>query len=269
MRALILYGGTRKDRLGMAIEGMLGESLRARGWEPGTVFLEALSVKPCVGCFQCWLKTPGECFQKDDGQYVAKAMARCEALFFLSPVTFGGYSSVLKHTADRAIPTISPLFQWVGGEMHHRLRYKPAHHFLAVGWQSAPDAESAEVFARLASRNAMNMQAPARFLPQARVTCILFQTKERLNVLDRKDLDGGLLENLRQAEIFLLKHLPVRYEIRGFDRVEYPELPVEVLREGVVNALRHRDYTIRVVTYSSRSFPTASPSSAPAACLRD
>ena len=144
----------------MAIEGMLGEALRARGWEPGTVFLEALSVKPCVGCFQCWLKTPGECFQKDDGQYVAKAMARCEALFFLSPVTFGGYSSVLKHAADRAIPTISPLFQWVGGEMHHRLRYKPAHHFLAVGWQSAPDAESAEVFARLAARNAMNMQAP-------------------------------------------------------------------------------------------------------------
>ncbi len=88
-------------------------------------------------------------------------------------------------------------------------------------------------------------KAPARFLPQARVTCILFQTKERLNVLDRKDLDGGLLENLRQAEIFLLKHLPVRYEIRGFDRVEYPEIPVEVLREGVVNALMHRDYALR------------------------
>jgi len=160
MRALILYGGSRKDPLGTAIEGMLSEALRARGWAPGTVFLEALSIKPCVGCFQCWFKTPGECFQKDDGQYVAKAVARCEALFFLSPLTFGGYSSVLKRAADRLIPTISPLFQWVGGEMHHRLRYRPAHHFLAVGWQGAPDPERAAVFARLAERNALNMQAP-------------------------------------------------------------------------------------------------------------
>ena len=63
--------------------------------------------------------------------------------------------------------------------------------------------------------------------------------------MDRKDLDGGLLENLEQAEIFLLKHLPVRYEIKGFDRIEHLEFPLEVLREGLVNALMHRDYAIR------------------------
>ena len=44
--------------------------------------------------------------------------------------------------------------------MHHKLRY-PAHSFLAVGWQSEPDADSAAVFARLAARNAINMHAPA------------------------------------------------------------------------------------------------------------
>jgi ATP-dependent DNA helicase RecG len=86
---------------------------------------------------------------------------------------------------------------------------------------------------------------PWRFLPQSRVTCVLFQTPERLHILDRKDLNEGLLENLRQAEVFLLKHLPVRYEIKGFDRIEHLEFPVEVLREGLVNALMHRDYAIR------------------------
>ena len=75
-------------------------------------------------------------------------------------MTFGGYSSRLKYAVDRMIPTISPLFEKVGGEMHHKLRY-PAHSFLAVGWQSEPDAESAAVFARLAARNAINMHAPA------------------------------------------------------------------------------------------------------------
>ncbi|MBI4678133.1 MAG: putative DNA binding domain-containing protein [Elusimicrobia bacterium] len=96
---------------------------------------------------------------------------------------------------------------------------------------------------------------PPSFLPQARVACVLFQTPERLHILDRKDLEGGLLENLQQAEVFLLKHLRVRYEIRGMDRVEHPEFPVAVLREGLVNAFAHRDYSVRGGNISIEVFP--------------
>jgi ATP-dependent DNA helicase RecG len=85
---------------------------------------------------------------------------------------------------------------------------------------------------------------PSRFLPQARVSCVLFRTPERLHILDRKDLNEGLLENLEQAEVFLLKHLPVRYEIKGFSRIEHREFPLEAIREGLVNALMHRDYNV-------------------------
>lgn len=41
---------------------------------------------------------------------------------------------------------------------------------------------------------------PVRFLPQARVGCVLFQTPDRLHIIDRKDLEGGLLENLQQPK---------------------------------------------------------------------
>jgi multimeric flavodoxin WrbA len=107
------------------------------------------------------VKTPGHCSSQDDGREVAESIARCNALVFLSPVTFGGYSGRLKMAVDRIIPTISPLFETVNGEMHHKLRYPPAHSFLALGWQDKPDEESARVFTRLASRNALNMHAPA------------------------------------------------------------------------------------------------------------
>lgn len=96
---------------------------------------------------------------------------------------------------------------------------------------------------------------PVRLLPQARVACVLFQTPERLHILDRKDLEGGLLDNLQQAEVFLLRHLPVRYEIRGLDRVEHPEFPVAALREGLVNAFAHRDYSVRGGNISIEIFP--------------
>jgi len=160
MKALILHGNSQDDAAENAIHGTLCEALRARGWETETKPLAQMRVGPCVGCFNCWLKTPGECAINDDGREVAKAIANCDVLIFLSPVTFGGYSSRLKYAVDRLIPTISPLFEKVGGEMHHRLRY-PAHSFLAIGWQSEPDADSAAVFARLAARNAINMHAPA------------------------------------------------------------------------------------------------------------
>ncbi len=160
MRALILHGNAKDDDAENDIHGMLCEALRAKGWDTETKPLAQMRVGPCVGCFNCWFKTPGECGIQDDGREVARAVANCDALVFLSPVTFGGYSSRLKLAVDRLIPTISPLFEKVGGEMHHKLRY-PAHSFLAVGWQSEPDADSATVFARLAARNALNMHAPA------------------------------------------------------------------------------------------------------------
>lgn len=43
---------------------------------------------------------------------------------------------------------------------------------------------------------------------------------------------------------FLKKHLNVRSEIRGVDREDIYEIPLEVLREALVNALMHRDYSI-------------------------
>ena len=160
MKVLILDGNSQDDTTENGIREMLCEALCAKGWLAETKPLAQMRVGPCVGCFNCWFKTPGECAIHDDGREVARAMANCDALIFLSPVTFGGYCSRLKYAVDRMIPTISPLFEKVGGEMHHKRRY-PAHGFLAIGWQCEPDAESAAVFARLAARNAINMHAPA------------------------------------------------------------------------------------------------------------
>lgn len=61
---------------------------------------------------------------------------------------------------------------------------------------------------------------------------------------DMKVLDGRLLDVIDQARRFLSLHLPVPHEIRGFAPEARPELPEEALREAVVNAVAHRDYTV-------------------------
>ena len=61
MKALILHGNSPDDAAENAIHGMLCEALRAKGWETETKPLAQMRVGPCVGCFNCWFKTPGEC----------------------------------------------------------------------------------------------------------------------------------------------------------------------------------------------------------------
>ncbi|MEI7834684.1 MAG: flavodoxin family protein [bacterium] len=168
MKAVILNGGKKDDATGVTIHGLVCDSLKEQGWEVSSLPLAEMKIHACIGCFNCWFKTPGECSFKDDGQTVAKEIAQCDALIFLSQVTFGGYSSTLKYAADRIIPTISPLFEWVDGEMHHKLRYPPGHRFVAIGWQQVQDAESAAVFTQLAARNALNMH---RFAIEDTVLC--------------------------------------------------------------------------------------------------
>lgn len=53
-----------------------------------------------------------------------------------------------------------------------------------------------------------------------------------------------LLTQFSEAVAFLKKHLNIRSEIRGVNRQDIYEIPLEALREAVVNALMHRDYKV-------------------------
>jgi ATP-dependent DNA helicase RecG len=83
---------------------------------------------------------------------------------------------------------------------------------------------------------------PRRFHLQSRITCLLFQGTQKTHILDRRDFDGRLVENVDEAMKFLRQHLPVRYEITRLHRREIPALPEAAVREALLNAVIHRDY---------------------------
>ncbi|MDI7266711.1 MAG: ATP-binding protein [Myxococcota bacterium] len=86
---------------------------------------------------------------------------------------------------------------------------------------------------------------PQRHLPFAQINAARFPgTDSAAEPLDRKDLTGRLLDVIDAARQFLLEHLRVPHRIRGFEPEPKPELPEEALREAVVNAVAHRDYTV-------------------------
>jgi ATP-dependent DNA helicase RecG len=80
---------------------------------------------------------------------------------------------------------------------------------------------------------------------QAQMTLVAFKGTDKLYIYDRRDVRDDLLTQYHEAIEFLKRHLNIRTEIRGLNRKDIYEIPMEVLREAVVNALMHRDYGIR------------------------
>ena len=99
------------------------------------VFPASQDVKPCVGCFGCWVKTPGKCVIKDKDSEFAAIMPHAKEIIVISQLVFGGLSPHIKAILDRSIGFILPFFEDVNGEMHHKQRYasRPALRYMLYG----------------------------------------------------------------------------------------------------------------------------------------
>jgi ATP-dependent DNA helicase RecG len=61
----------------------------------------------------------------------------------------------------------------------------------------------------------------------------------------RQDITGPLDAQIRQAEAFLVTNTHQKTVLEGLTHKEYPTYPGQVLREVIVNAVAHRDYSIQ------------------------
>ncbi|MDO8140182.1 MAG: ATP-binding protein [Candidatus Brocadiales bacterium] len=86
---------------------------------------------------------------------------------------------------------------------------------------------------------------PRKFIFQSQMTLIAFKGRDRVHIYDRQDVQDDLLTQFNAAVFFLMKHLNRRSEIKGVNRKDIYEIPIEALREAIANAIIHRDYSMR------------------------
>jgi hypothetical protein len=79
---------------------------------------------PCLGCFGCWLKTPGKCVLKDRIKDMGKYLSSCNELIVITKCIYGGFSPDVKNVIDRSISYILPFFRNVEHMQHHVPRYQ-------------------------------------------------------------------------------------------------------------------------------------------------
>ncbi|MCI5144307.1 MAG: DUF3365 domain-containing protein [Candidatus Electrothrix sp. AR3] len=86
---------------------------------------------------------------------------------------------------------------------------------------------------------------PQRRLPQSAIVFAVFDGLEVIDdLLDKQEIVGTLSEVINQAKAKIRTFLPRPATFSGLRREEYPAISDKVIREALVNAVCHRDYSI-------------------------
>jgi len=81
------------------------------------------SIAHCLGCFGCWVKTPGACVIRDQYGDLGELLAQCKEVTIISRCCYGGFSPFVKNVLDRSISYVLPFFVIKDGVMRHKRRY--------------------------------------------------------------------------------------------------------------------------------------------------
>lgn len=125
---------------------------------------------------------------------------------------------------------------------------------ISSGRMPETSADPTEILDRLGLRvdgfllNAAVVAFGRRLLPQfpqCQLRMARFRGIDKTEFVDQRQTYGNAFSLLEEAVLFLRRHLPVAGRIQPglFERADEPLFPFEALREALVNAFCHRDYS--------------------------
>lgn len=163
MKGLIFNGSLKHQKHLMLVQDILENELSSAGWECESLLLHQFKVGTCIGCFKCWDTTPGICFQEDQGREITKKAINSDLLVFLTPLTWGGYSSELKKAIERMLGLLHPSFVKIKDSYRHKKRYDTYPSVLGIAIaEGERDSECAQIFKSLIERHSMNWHTPTQ-----------------------------------------------------------------------------------------------------------
>lgn len=129
MNILVINGSPKGERSNTCqlTEAFL-EGLREGGEaiETQKLMVSRMDIRPCLGCFSCWSKTPGQCCIADDMGQVIEKMLWADVTVWSFPLYFFSVPGALKNLIDRQLPMVLPFMAEDGGETgsgSHPARY--------------------------------------------------------------------------------------------------------------------------------------------------
>ncbi len=84
-----------------------------------------------------------------------------------------------------------------------------------------------------------------RFFPDAIIRCGRFSGITKSQIIDQQEIDVALPSAVSEVISFIERNTMNRVEIGRTHRVDIPQYPPVVLREAIINAIVHADYSIK------------------------
>jgi FMN-dependent NADH-azoreductase len=98
------------------------EGARSAGADVELVHLLGKEIRPCLGCFDCWTRTPGCCLQHDAMDELLPRFAAADTIVYATPLYVDGMNGTMKLFIDRCIPLIEPWFELRDNHCRHPRR---------------------------------------------------------------------------------------------------------------------------------------------------
>lgn len=135
MKILVINGSPKGDgsnsyRLTKAFLNGMNMGISSSGGEDAVeveeIQVNRLNIKPCIGCFSCWNKTPGKCCIQDDMREVIDRLLWADVTIWSFPLYYFTVPGPLKNLIDRQLPMVLPFMvdrEDAIGKGSHPLRY--------------------------------------------------------------------------------------------------------------------------------------------------
>lgn len=157
MNILLISDIIHTSALGKNIEQRLMGSLIEKKSKYTHYSLYKEDLKSCIGCFNCWLKTPGICAFDDVGKKIARDYMQSDIVIFISPIKYGCYGVAIRRVMDRLLPNLLPFFKKINNEVHHAPRYNKYPQIVVLGYGEYISDFEVETFKSLSDANAINL----------------------------------------------------------------------------------------------------------------
>lgn len=118
--------------------------------------LNKMKIGSCIGCFGCWVKTPGKCVIRDDAVKIYPLIAQSENIIYVTRLWYGSYDELMKTILERSIPIQQAFIRLHKNETHHVQRNVVGKKAVIIAYGDISEKEQT-IFRKLVARNAQNM----------------------------------------------------------------------------------------------------------------
>ena len=137
------------------------EGAEKAGAVTNNIFLSKKKINPCMGCFTCWLKTPGVCVFKDDMKSLLSEVLSSDIIVFAFPLYVDNVSGQMKIFLDRLMTLADPrITKDENGESRHQKRYdQPSPGVVVISNCGFPEYSHFQVVSLLFKRFSRNLHS--------------------------------------------------------------------------------------------------------------